>query len=145
MRNISLFLLSLFVFPAVALADHHGRGKEQLNGFPGIYTIERPQATVTFTHDNYVIFVVNSTKVVSAIMNYEIGDGVMTLQDISPPAFFPDVVQECMRASAAKYAMIDIENGFSLSLVDEPCPPRARFLDGVTFIDYQKPNAGENE
>ena len=141
---VSLFLLFLCVFPVSAVADHHGRGQEQLNGFPGSYTVGT-QATVTFTHDNHVIFVANAAKVVVTVMSYEINDGVMTLQDVSPPAFFPDSVQECTRTSAGEYTITDIENGFSLSRLDEPCPPRGRIIDGVTFVNYEKPSVESGE
>ena len=124
-----------------AHADHHGRGKEQLNGFPGIYTLRL--GTATFTHDGYLVMVVDSSNVAVSVMSYSIEDGVMTLQDVSPPAFLPEEVQACVRENAATYDMIDQEHGFKLAVKDEPCAARGNIFNDLEFRDYVRPEERE--
>ncbi|KPQ20740.1 MAG: hypothetical protein HLUCCX21_07545 [Porphyrobacter sp. HL-46] len=69
---------------AGAQADHHGRGREQLNGFPGIYDLG--QGVATFTHDGHWVVTSRDARVAITIMTYAIKDGVMTIGTISPPA-----------------------------------------------------------
>ena len=107
-------------FAMPAQADHHGRGKEQLNGFPGIYTLRL--GTATFTHDGYLVMVVDSSNVAVNVMSYAVEDGVMTLQDVSPPAFLPGEVQACVTQNAATYDMVDQPHGFTLAMKNCPAP-----------------------
>ena len=136
MRLAAVAVCGLATMPAHA--DHHGRGREQLNGFPGIYNVG--PGRVTFTDDGYAIIVNQSSNVAISVMTYAISDGVMTLRDVSPPAFLPAAVRSCLRENAATYAMIDQENGFSLEVRNDPCPPRARLFDQMRLTDYVRPD-----
>lgn len=120
-----------------ALADHHGRGAEQLNGFPGVYDVGAGR--VTFTDDGYMVVSTSSANVAVAIWHYRVIDGVLQLRDASPPAFLPDAVRTCMRENWSSYTIVDLEGGFRLEPIEEPCPPRERLLTASEFSDYQRP------
>lgn len=122
---------------SLALADHHGRGAEQVNGFPGVYV--HAQFTLTFTADGYLISTVNASNVTAAVQTYAIADGVMTVQDVSPPAFYPEAVATCVRENAATYQINDLPDGFSMTAIEEPCPPRAGLLTRFELRDYVRP------
>jgi len=134
-------LLASAAFPAQA--DHHGRGKEQLNGFPGIYKIG--PGTATFTGDGFLVIVIDSSNVAAAIFTYAIDDMVMTVKDVSPPAFFSAEAQACVTGNAATYAMTDQEHGFTLAAKDEPCAPRLGLFDKAEFVDYVRPAPKEED
>lgn len=137
-RIMALTALATFTMLTMpARADHHGRGREQLNGFPGIYNFGPGRAT--FTDDGYVIMVNQSSNVAVSVMTYAIADGVMTLRDVSPPAFLPPDVRTCLRENAGSYAMVDQEGGFSLEVRNDPCPARARLFNQTRFADYVRP------
>lgn len=122
---------------AAGLADHHGRGAEQVNGFPGVYV--HPQITLTFTADGYLITTVNESNVTAGIQTYRVADGILTVQDVSPPAFYPQDVANCVRENPATYQINDLESGFSMTAIDEPCPPRAGLLSRFELRDYVRP------
>ena len=133
---ITVGALSLLA-SSFTLADHHGRGAEQVNGFPGVYV--HPQFTMTFTADGYLITTVNSSKVAAAVQTYSVADGVLTVQDVSPPAFYPEPVATCARENPATYQINDLPDGFSMTAIDEPCPPRAGLLTRFELRDYVRP------
>ena len=120
-----------------AQADHHGRGAEQLNGFPGVYDIGLGVAT--FTHDGYWVITSRDARVAVTVMTYTIEDGVMTIGTLSPPPFLPEEAQACLRDNGATYAIVDKEGGFDLKPIEDPCPQRAGLLQRFSFTDYQRP------
>jgi len=133
--------LLAFAAASAGFADHHGRGREQLNGFPGIYV--HPQITLTFTGDGYLITTVNASNVAAAVQSYSVADGVLTVQDVSPPAFYPEAVAACARTNAATYRIEHIEGGIHLAALDEPCPPRGDLLSRFDFADYVRPEPAD--
>jgi len=130
--------LALALAASPAAADHHGRGQEQLNGFPGIYDLGI--GTGTFTGDGYFIASSASANVAIGVWRYEVRDGELLLLDISPPAFFNDEVKACVSANWATYTMVDVAGGFDLEAKDEPCPQRAGLFTRATFKDYVRPD-----
>ncbi|MEE2526192.1 hypothetical protein V0U79_07420 [Hyphobacterium sp. HN65] len=118
-------------------ADHHGRGQEQLNGFPGIY--RAGFGTFTFTGDGYLSIVVNSSNVTAAIYRYSIDEGVMALRDISPPAFFPEEQAACALDNDGVYEITDRAGGFTFTLIEDPCPARVNLINGRDLDDYVRP------
>jgi len=136
MKKLILGVVAL-VCATSALADHHGRGREQLNGFPGVYDIG--PATATFTHDGHWVVTSKDARVAVTIMTYAISDGVMTIGTLSPPPFAPQAAQACMRSTPATYAIVDREGGFSLKVLSDPCPLRPDVLQRFDFTDYERP------
>jgi len=122
---------------SLALGAHHGRGAEQVNGFPGVYV--HPQITMTFTGDGYLITTVNASNVTAGIQTYTVADGILTVQDVSPPAFYSQVMADCVRDNPATYQINDLPDGFSMTAIDEPCPPRAGLLTRFELRDYVRP------
>ena len=136
MKYITAAIIALSTAAAVS-ADHHGRGQEQLNGFPGIY--RAAFGTFTFTGDGYLSIVVNSSNVTAAIYTYSIDEGMIGLRDVSPPAFFPEAQAACARENFGVYAITDREGGFTFTLVDDPCPARVNLINGQLLDDYIRP------
>ncbi|MEN0653213.1 MULTISPECIES: hypothetical protein [Hyphobacterium] len=122
---------------SLALGDHHGRGAEQVNGFPGVYV--HPQITMTFTGDGYLITTVNASNVTAGVQTYTVADGILTVQDVSPPAFYSQDMADCVRDNPATYQINDLPDGFSMTAIDEPCPPRAGLLTRFELRDYVRP------
>jgi hypothetical protein len=137
MKHFVKGALFALITASASFADHHGRGAEQVNGFPGVYV--HPQFTLTFTGDGYLISTVNASNVAAGVQTYSVADGILTVQDVSPPAFYPDEVANCVRENPATYRINDVESGFSMTAIDEPCPPRAGLLTRFELSDYVRP------
>lgn len=140
MKKILALAATLAVSTA-ALADHHGRGREQVNGFPSMYDLGIGVAT--FTGDGYLVIVSKNSRAPIAIMTYEVAESMLTLRDISPPTFASQESKDCQIANSGLYRMDDIEGGFNLVVEKDPCADRARLLPRFTFKDYVRPEPAE--
>jgi len=142
MNHRAWSLAGLMMLSTVALADHHGRGHEPTSGFPGIY--DGGRVRLTFTGDGYLIVVFKSSNVAGSVQTYTIDEDVLTVRDVSPPAFFAQAMQDCTRASDGRYRMIRGDSGYQLEVIEDPCPARAGLLQSVALNDYVRP-APESE
>ena len=125
-------------FASVAHADHHGRGKEQLNGFPGLYDLG-PAGRATFPHDGYLVISLKSSDAAITVMEYEVTDQVLKVKMVSPPSFVPAALQQCMIDNPGVYEMVDIENGFRLKVQEDPCAVRPGLMQRTPWTDYKRP------
>ncbi|MEO0872804.1 MAG: hypothetical protein AAFY19_12725 [Pseudomonadota bacterium] len=136
-KFIAAIVLALGLASA-AHADHHGRGKEQLNGFPGLYDLG-PAGRATFTHDGILVVSLKSSDAAITVMDYTVKDQVLTVKMVSAPAFFPAEQQQCMKDKPGIYEMVDIENGFTLKVQDDPCAARPMLMQRTPWTDYKRP------
>jgi len=133
------FLVSaiLLATSSAALADHHGRGMEQVNGFPGMYDLGIGVAT--FTGDDYLVIVSKNSRAPITILTYVVDDGVLTIKDVSPPTFVSAEDKACQLANSGTYKIVDIEAGFTLETIEDPCARRAGLMTRFTYSDYVRP------
>lgn len=135
----ALLGLAALATTAPLSADHHGRGKEQVNGFPGVYDVG--SGRMTFAGDGYAIVVLRSSQVPVAIYSYKITDGYMTILDVSSPTFFAADDRKCAMKQYGTYLIHDIEGGFQLIPIHDPCEAREKLLTRDIYKDYVRPEA----
>ncbi|MDX1570273.1 MAG: hypothetical protein R3200_07290 [Xanthomonadales bacterium] len=137
MRIIRYAVVVALLGAGAAWADHHGRGQEPTDGFPGVY--DAGPGRITFTGDGHLIMVMRHSNVVVAVQTYTVEDDVLTVRDISPPAFFPEEMKACAREHEARYAMNRQESSYTLETITDPCPARAGLFNGLIMSDYVRP------
>lgn len=135
------FVLATMLCSGLASADHHGRGPESTQGIPGVYVADR--VTITFTVDGHLIVVANHSKVAVSVSEYTVGDNVLTLRDISAPAFIPIEAQECAKSNSGKYALVEEGDEIIWNLVDDACAARVQLYDGFAMRPYKRPEEAE--
>ncbi len=139
MRKFLAVFIALFA--GAVLADHHGRGKEATDGFPGVYDIGA--GTMTFTGDGYLITVMNRSNVAIFVGKYEVEGDVLSVVDVSPPAFFNEEAKHCATENTATYRMVDDpeSGGTRVEPISEACPQRAGLWARTIMQPYQRPDS----
>lgn len=140
MKKLVASLIIALFSTSIAMADHHGRGKEPMDGFPGIYDAGR--VMLTFTGDGHIILVHTDSNVAVSVHGYnyskdESGERLV-IQDVSPPAFYGEELATCTHDNAGTYRIERTEASFKIIAVDEPCTRRGELWAMLTLAPYER-------
>ena len=151
MKKLLLCVLLLVAGASAGMAgswaDHHGRGKEPTDGFPGVYESGRVMAT--FTGDGHIILVHTDSNVAVSVHSYiytkEADLESLVIQDVSPPAFYGEELAACTRDNAGTYRIERLGQTFKVIAVEEPCKRRGELWAMLTLSPYARKSSDNQE